>query len=284
MCCVTRVGIFRASARGDRTVCAQLCAACQKRRSWNSQSGPVVRWFELHAPLIRRANLRSGRINGARATSPALDTFGAEVKSCRLCARAHIGWIFSDIASRANRRLQRLEGSDPGREHFTVLENALLYEEMTVQKTPLRHFLRRDTARHCCDRDKTALYVGSTRLLSRSGVPSRCLNRRWKLTAASRGCDTRCARMLRQIAAAAVARSDHAAFALAWKLADCQIIALACARLPLSGLTWIAQPAPENRSCSNAQRWTDSRGQVCRMRSATRSSHQDFCELRARAF
>src|SRR5207247_6852647 len=103
-----------------------------------SERDPLVRWFELHAHLISRANLSQTADQAQRSIlRRALDTFGAEV-IVPLYARGRIiGWLFfghhvtgqpftySDLES-----LMML-----AEQISTVLENALLYEEITVQKT-----------------------------------------------------------------------------------------------------------------------------------------------------
>ena len=100
---------------------------------------PLVRWFELHAhldlPTQSRAHARIRR--NARFMRRALDTFGAEV-IVPLHARGRIiGWLF--FGHRVTGQpfdYHDLEGLMLLAEHVsTVLENALLNEEVTLQKT-----------------------------------------------------------------------------------------------------------------------------------------------------
>jgi two-component system sensor histidine kinase HydH len=98
----------------------------------------LVRWFELHAHLISRNNLAQTPEQPQRALMRrALDTFGAEV-IVPLHARGRIiGWMF--FGHRVTGQpfdYSDLESLMLLAEHVsTVLENALLYEEITLQKT-----------------------------------------------------------------------------------------------------------------------------------------------------
>jgi PAS domain S-box-containing protein len=98
---------------------------------------PLVRWFELHAHLIYRANLPL--VDPAQRTimRRALDTFAAEVIVPLHGGGRIIGWIF--FGHRVTG--QRFDATDLealmalGEHVATVLENALLNEELTIQKT-----------------------------------------------------------------------------------------------------------------------------------------------------
>ena len=136
---VARVGIFCKTKQSD---CYRLRAGLRCLPETSDvefgERDPLVRWFELHAHLISRSNLPQVPDQAQRTTMRrALDSFGAEV-IVPLHARGRIiGWIFF------GHRLtgQRFEYSDLENlmmlaEHIsTVLENALLYEEVTLQKT-----------------------------------------------------------------------------------------------------------------------------------------------------
>jgi len=136
---VTRVGIFSRIRRGDRyRLRAGLRCLPETQDLEFGERDPLVRWFELHAHLVCRANVSHSADQAQRALlRRALDTFGAEV-IVPLYARGRIiGWMFfghhvtGQPFSHAN-----LEGLMILAEHVsTVLENALLYEEATVQKT-----------------------------------------------------------------------------------------------------------------------------------------------------
>ena len=98
----------------------------------------LVRWFERQAHLVSRDSLDQTTDRTERSLlRRSLDTFGAEV-IVPLYARGHIiGWLF--FGHRMTGRPfdpQHLEGLMILAEHVsTVLENALLYEEITLQKT-----------------------------------------------------------------------------------------------------------------------------------------------------
>ena len=136
---VTRVGIFSRIRQSDRyRLRAGLRCLPETYEAEFGERDPLVRWFELHAHLIARANLSQAPGQSQRSVMRrALDTFGAEV-IVPLHARGRvIGWMFFG---------HRLTGQAYGypdlenlmilAEHVsTVLENALLHEEMTLQKT-----------------------------------------------------------------------------------------------------------------------------------------------------
>jgi two-component system, NtrC family, sensor histidine kinase AtoS len=136
---VTRVGLFSRAHKGDgyRLRAGLRCLPETYELEFGERE-PLVRWFELHAHLISRANLGQAPDQGQRAIMRrALDTFGAEV-IVPLYARGRIiGWIF--FGHRVTGQAfdyQDLEGLMMLAEHVsTVLENALLYEEATLQKT-----------------------------------------------------------------------------------------------------------------------------------------------------
>ena len=99
---------------------------------------PLVRWFELHAHIVCRAHLAQTVDHAQRELlRRALDTFGAEV-IVPLYARGRIsGWLFfGHRLTGQNFDYQDLEGLMILADHVsTVLENALLHEEVTLQKT-----------------------------------------------------------------------------------------------------------------------------------------------------
>ena len=136
---VTRVGIFSRIRQGD---CYRLRAGLRCLPETHEielgERDPLVRWFELHAHLISRANLAQTTDRAQRSIlRRALDTFGAEV-IVPLYARGRIiGWLFFGHRLTGQRfDYHDLEGLMILAEHVsTVLENALLYEEITIQKT-----------------------------------------------------------------------------------------------------------------------------------------------------
>ena len=135
---IGRVGIFSKMRQGDRyRLRAGLRCLPETYDVEYGERDALVRWFEFHAHLISRANL--SQVDSAQRTimRRALDTFGAEV-IVPLHAQARIiGWMF--FGHRVTG--QRFESSDLEAlmviaEHVsTVLENALLNEEVAVQKT-----------------------------------------------------------------------------------------------------------------------------------------------------
>ncbi|MDQ2867477.1 MAG: ATP-binding protein [Verrucomicrobiota bacterium] len=136
---VTRVGIFSRIRAGDRyKLRAGLRCLPDTGEVDYDERDPLVRWFEKNAHLISRDNLpQITQLSERSLLRRALDTFGAEV-IVPLYARGRIiGWLFF------GRRLtgQRFEYGDLenlmllAENVSTVLENALLYEEVTIQKT-----------------------------------------------------------------------------------------------------------------------------------------------------
>src|SRR5437016_6730325 len=136
---VTRVGIFSRIRQGDR-YCLRAGLRClpETNEIEYDERDPLVRWFELHGHLVSRANLPHIVSQNQRPLlRRALDTFGAEV-IVPLYARGQIlGWLFfGHRVTGLPFDSGDLEGLMILAEHVsTVLENALLYEEVTVQKT-----------------------------------------------------------------------------------------------------------------------------------------------------
>ena len=136
---VTRVGIFSKIRQGDRyRLRAGLRCLPETHEMEFGERDALVRWFELHAHLISRANLAQTPHQAERSLlRRALDTFGAEV-IVPLYARGRIiGWLFFGHRLTGQRfDYSDLEGLMILAEHVsTVLENALLYEEIKLQKT-----------------------------------------------------------------------------------------------------------------------------------------------------
>lgn len=136
---VTRVGIFSRIRQSDRyRLRAGLRCLPESYEVEYGERDPLVRWFELHAHLISRNNLAQTSDLAQRALMRrALDTFGAEV-IVPLHARGRIiGWLFFGHRVTGQRfDYHELENLMILAEHVsTVLENALLYEEITLQKT-----------------------------------------------------------------------------------------------------------------------------------------------------
>jgi nitrogen-specific signal transduction histidine kinase len=136
---VTRVGIFSRIRQGDRyRLRAGLRCLSETNEIEYHERDPLVRWFELHGHLVSRANLAHIAAQNQRPLlRRALDSFGAEV-IVPLYARGEIiGWLFfGHRITGLPFDYGDLEGLMILAEHVsTVLENALLYEEVTLQKT-----------------------------------------------------------------------------------------------------------------------------------------------------
>ena len=136
---VTRVGIFSKIRKGDRfRLRAGLrCLPETAELEFGDRDG-LVRWFERHGHLIDRTNIAQTTQSAERPMlRRSLDMFAAEV-IVPLYARGRvIGWIF--FGHRATGQPFRTEDLERltllGDHVSTVLENALLYEEVSVQKT-----------------------------------------------------------------------------------------------------------------------------------------------------
>jgi PAS domain S-box-containing protein len=135
---VGRVGIFSKIRQSDRyRMRAGLRCLPETYEVEYGERDTLVRWFELHAHLICRANLPQVDPAQRPLMRRALDTFAAEV-IVPLHARGRIiGWLFFGHRVTGQRfESHDLEGLMLLAEHVsTVLENALLYEEVTLQKT-----------------------------------------------------------------------------------------------------------------------------------------------------
>jgi len=136
---VSRVGLFSQTRKGDpyRLRAGLHCLPETEELEFGKRD-TLVRWFELHAHLISRANLVRTRDQRERnIMRRALDLFGAEAIVPLYARGSIIGWVF--FGHRVTGGLfddRDLESLTMLAEHVsTILENALLYEEATVQKT-----------------------------------------------------------------------------------------------------------------------------------------------------
>lgn len=135
---VGRVGIFSKIRQSDRyRLRAGLRCLPETYDVEYGERDSLVRWFELHAHLICRANLPQVEPAQRTLMRRALDTFGAEVIVPMHARGRIIGWLFFGHRVTGQRfDYNDLEGLMMLAEHVsTVLENALLYEELTLQKT-----------------------------------------------------------------------------------------------------------------------------------------------------
>jgi PAS domain S-box-containing protein len=136
---ITRVGIFSKIRKGDHfQLRAGLRCLPETSELEFGDRDALVRWFERHAHLIDRRNVAQTAERTERSLlRRSLDTFGAEAILPLYGRGRIIGWIFfghritgQPFTSGDLERLTILA------EHVsTVLENALLYQEITLQKT-----------------------------------------------------------------------------------------------------------------------------------------------------
>ena len=135
---IGRVGIFSKIRQGDSyRLRAGLRCLPETHEIEYGERDALVRWFELHAHLISRANLPHVEAAQRAIMRRALDTFAAEVIVPLHAGGRVIGWVFFGHRVTGERfEASDLEGLMALGEHVsTVLENALLNEEVTVQKT-----------------------------------------------------------------------------------------------------------------------------------------------------
>ena len=135
----SRVGIYARARQGNRyrLHAALRCLPETSEIEFGERDG-LVRWFERHAHLISRANLALASDQRERLIMRrALDSFGAEVIVPLYTRGRIIGWIFFGNRITGEPFEPRdLESLMMLAEHVsTVLENALLYEEATLQRT-----------------------------------------------------------------------------------------------------------------------------------------------------
>ncbi|MEY2555524.1 MAG: two-component system, NtrC family, sensor histidine kinase AtoS [Verrucomicrobiota bacterium] len=136
---VSRVGLFSRTRKGDLyRLRAGLHCLPETEELEFGERDPLVRWFELNAHLISRANLSRTQDQRERnLMRRTLDMFGAEAIVPLYARGSIIGWVF--FGHRVTGQLfddRDLEGLTMLAEHVsTILENALLYEEATIQKT-----------------------------------------------------------------------------------------------------------------------------------------------------
>ena len=136
---VSRVGLFSRTRKGEPyQLRAGLHCLPETEQLQFGERDALVRWFELHAHLISRANLlRTQDTRQRTIMRRALDMFGAEAIVPLYARGSIIGWVF--FGHRVTGQLfddRDLEGITTLAENVsTMLENALLYEEATIQKT-----------------------------------------------------------------------------------------------------------------------------------------------------
>lgn len=136
---VSRVGIFcRARGSGRYRLRGGLRCLDDTREMEYTDRDPLVRWLALHAHMVARVNLDHLRDTKARMLlEETLDRLGAEVIVPLQARNELLGWLFAgQRATGVPFEQDDLEDLLLVTEHVsTTLENALLYEEMTVQKS-----------------------------------------------------------------------------------------------------------------------------------------------------
>src|SRR2546423_2293204 len=136
---VSRVGIFSRARKGDPyRFSAGLHCLPETDELQFSEREALVRWFELNAHLISRANVARTQDAPQRTIMRrALDMFGAEAVVPLFARGSVIGWIFfGHRVTGQPFRDRDLEGLTMlGEQVATILENALLFAEATVHKT-----------------------------------------------------------------------------------------------------------------------------------------------------
>src|SRR3977135_4092705 len=133
-----RVGIFSKIRQSDRfRLRAGLRCLPETYDVEYGERDALVRWFELHAHLISRTNFPHVEPAQRALMRRALDNLAAEVIVPLHAGGRIIGWVFFGHRVTGQRfESSDLEGLMVLAEHVaTVLENALLNEEVTVQKT-----------------------------------------------------------------------------------------------------------------------------------------------------
>jgi PAS domain S-box-containing protein len=136
---VTRIGIFSKIRPSDayQLRAGLRCLAETDELEYRDRD-PLVQWFELNAHLVYRADLPAVADRNQRSVlRRALDAVGAEV-IVPLYARSRIiGWLFFGHRLTGQPFSQAdLEALTNLAEHVSsVLENALLYDEIAVQKS-----------------------------------------------------------------------------------------------------------------------------------------------------
>jgi PAS domain S-box-containing protein len=136
---VTRVGIFSKIREPDTfQLRAGLRCLPETEELEYRDRDSLVQWFELHAHLINRADLAHTNDRNERSVlRRALDSFGAEVIAPLYARGRIIGWLF--VGYRLTGQpfaYHDLEQLTLVADHVSaLLENALLNEEVSVQKS-----------------------------------------------------------------------------------------------------------------------------------------------------
>jgi PAS domain S-box-containing protein len=136
---VSRVGLFARTRKDDpyRLLAGLRCLPETDQLEF-SERDALVRWFELNAHLISRIHLSQTHDQRQRAMMRrALDMFGAEAIVPLNASGNVVGWLFfgHHLTGQAFDDRELAELTMLGEHASTILENALLYSEATMQKT-----------------------------------------------------------------------------------------------------------------------------------------------------
>ena len=136
---VSRVGIFCQTRDSEsfRLRAGLRCLETTGSVEYEA-SHPLVRWLKVHAHVVSRANLEHVREPSTRLLlAQTLSQFGAEVLVPLQSHERLLGWLFvGHLATGfpfASAHIENLIATTDC--VSTTLENALLYEEVTIQKT-----------------------------------------------------------------------------------------------------------------------------------------------------
>jgi PAS domain S-box-containing protein len=136
---VSRVGIF-CGTRDNGAYRLRAGLRCLESTAGieYEENHPLVRWLKVHAHVISRANLEHVREPATRSwLTQTLDQFGAEILVPLQSRERLLGWLFVGHLATGfpfeNTHVESLIATTDC--VSTTLENALLYEEVTIQKT-----------------------------------------------------------------------------------------------------------------------------------------------------
>jgi two-component system nitrogen regulation sensor histidine kinase GlnL len=136
---VSRVGIFcRTRDSGTYRLRAGLRCLETTLGIEYDESHSLVRWLKIHAHVISRTNVEHVREPAMRLwLTQTLDQFGAEVLVPLQSRERLVGWLFvGHLATGFPFENSHIENLIATTDYVsTTLENALLYEEVTIQKT-----------------------------------------------------------------------------------------------------------------------------------------------------
>ena len=136
---VSRVGVFlRNREDGIFRLASSMRCLPDATTAEYTEDNPLVLWMEQHACQISRANLEHiSDIQSRLLLQQELDLFGAEIIVPLQGRREMLGWLF--LGNRATgmpfSQADMAEFMVLADHVSTTLENALLYEEVAVQKT-----------------------------------------------------------------------------------------------------------------------------------------------------